>query len=169
MSQTAKSRTHVSHNDHFLRRVLHYVKFMLSLCLFRNTGLALRSLVKPHSSLPAFSVPLRPLRLGFGHSFSSASAAQASNGRPVRGAASSSTASSKESPSPTLSAPLNSSQPSTTSSHSHRLQTDPLEPRLSLTFTCTAPDCSTRSSHTFTKRAYERGVVLVQCPGCKNR
>jgi protein import protein ZIM17 len=109
------------------------------------------------------------LRLGFGHSFSSASAAQASKGRPVRGAASSSTASSKESPSPTLSAPPNSSQPSTTSSHSHRLQTDPLEPRLSLTFTCTAPDCSTRSSHTFTKRAYERGVVLVQCPGCKNR
>ncbi|KAH7908602.1 DNL zinc finger-domain-containing protein [Hygrophoropsis aurantiaca] len=44
-----------------------------------------------------------------------------------------------------------------------------IEPKLSLTFTCTAPDCSTRSSHTFTKRSYERGIVLVECPGCKNR
>lgn len=38
-----------------------------------------------------------------------------------------------------------------------------------MTFTCTASDCSHRSSHTFTKRAYERGIVIVQCPGCKNR
>lgn len=43
------------------------------------------------------------------------------------------------------------------------------EPRLSLTFTCTVPDCGTRSSHEFTKRSYEKGIVLVQCPGCKNR
>ncbi|KAI0339383.1 zf-DNL-domain-containing protein, partial [Trametopsis cervina] len=43
------------------------------------------------------------------------------------------------------------------------------EPRLSLTFTCTVPDCGTRSSHEFTKRSYERGIVIVQCPGCKNR
>jgi len=43
------------------------------------------------------------------------------------------------------------------------------EPRMSLTFTCTVVDCGTRSSHTFTRRSYERGVVLVQCPGCKNR
>ncbi|KAL0953656.1 hypothetical protein HGRIS_004858 [Hohenbuehelia grisea] len=46
---------------------------------------------------------------------------------------------------------------------------DPLEPRLSLTFTCTADSCTERSTHTFTRRAYERGIVLVQCPGCKNR
>lgn len=66
------------------------------------------------------------------------------------------------------------------------------EPRLSLTFTCTAsitsPDvssgpsganasseplpvhqCRHRSSHTFTKRAYEKGIVIIACPSCKNR
>ncbi|KAG2144590.1 DNL zinc finger-domain-containing protein [Suillus clintonianus] len=41
--------------------------------------------------------------------------------------------------------------------------------RLGIVFTCTAEACSHRSSHTFTKRAYERGIVIVQCPGCKNR
>ena len=67
------------------------------------------------------------------------------------------------------------SEPSTTNNarsipvHTHRLQTDTPEPRKSITFTCTAPGCSTRSSHTFTTRAYEKGVVLVQCPGCKVR
>ncbi|KDR67642.1 hypothetical protein GALMADRAFT_79657 [Galerina marginata CBS 339.88] len=44
-----------------------------------------------------------------------------------------------------------------------------MEPRLSLTFTCTVPNCGERSSHQFTKQAYQKGVVLVQCPGCKNR
>lgn len=43
------------------------------------------------------------------------------------------------------------------------------EPRLSLTFTCTVPDCGERSTHQFTKRAYERGIVLIECPKCKNR
>ncbi len=43
------------------------------------------------------------------------------------------------------------------------------EPRLSLTFTCTAGTCSTRSTHQFTKRAYEKGIVLIECPGCKTR
>lgn len=66
------------------------------------------------------------------------------------------------------------------------------EPRLSLTFTCTAsvattsvpssssgaeamPEsplvhkCGHRSSHTFTKRAYEKGIVIIACPSCKNR
>src|ERR1700722_7941095 len=47
--------------------------------------------------------------------------------------------------------------------------TEPVGPRLSLTFTCTVPACETRSSHTFTRRSYEKGIVLVQCPGCKNR
>lgn len=46
---------------------------------------------------------------------------------------------------------------------------DTQEPRLQLTFTCTAPNCSERSTHSFTKRAYESGIVLVTCPGCKNR
>ncbi|KAI0032659.1 DNL zinc finger-domain-containing protein, partial [Vararia minispora EC-137] len=43
------------------------------------------------------------------------------------------------------------------------------EPRLSLTFTCTVPDCGIRSTHQFSKRSYQSGIVLVQCPGCKNR
>jgi len=64
---------------------------------------------------------------------------------------------------------------------------DPQEPRLSLTFTCTAPitphdastsspepsevtePCSHRSTHTFTKRAYQNGIVIISCPSCKNR
>ncbi|KAI0085750.1 DNL zinc finger-domain-containing protein, partial [Irpex rosettiformis] len=29
--------------------------------------------------------------------------------------------------------------------------------------------CNTRSSHEFTRRSYETGIVIVQCPGCKNR
>lgn len=45
----------------------------------------------------------------------------------------------------------------------------PPEPRLSLTFTCTAEGCHTRSTHQFTRRSYEKGIVLVECPGCKNR
>ncbi|KAF5384615.1 hypothetical protein D9757_007495 [Collybiopsis confluens] len=44
-----------------------------------------------------------------------------------------------------------------------------IEPRLSITFTCTVPDCGTRSTHEFSKRSYERGIVLVECPGCHNR
>ncbi|TFK69302.1 zf-DNL-domain-containing protein [Pluteus cervinus] len=38
-----------------------------------------------------------------------------------------------------------------------------------MTFTCTVEGCETRSTHEFTKRSYEKGIVLVQCPGCKNR
>ncbi|BGP49726.1 hypothetical protein JCM10450v2_005631 [Rhodotorula kratochvilovae] len=54
-----------------------------------------------------------------------------------------------------------------------------LDRRLQITFTCTAslatdedPDrgaCGHRSSHEFSKRSYDRGVVIVQCPGCQNR
>jgi hypothetical protein len=43
------------------------------------------------------------------------------------------------------------------------------KPKLSLTFTCTAGTCTTRSTHQFTKRAYEKGIVLIECPGCKIR
>ncbi|KAI0272418.1 DNL zinc finger-domain-containing protein [Gloeopeniophorella convolvens] len=35
------------------------------------------------------------------------------------------------------------------------------EPRLSLTFTCTVTDCNTRSTHQFTKRAYEKGIYTL--------
>jgi mitochondrial protein import protein ZIM17 len=44
-----------------------------------------------------------------------------------------------------------------------------IEPRLSLTFTCSVDGCGHRSSHEFSKRSYEKGIILIQCPGCKNR
>ncbi|KAK0543072.1 hypothetical protein OC845_006305 [Tilletia horrida] len=44
-----------------------------------------------------------------------------------------------------------------------------IKPRLSLTFTCTAAGCGHRSTHEFSKQAYTKGIVLVQCPGCHNR
>jgi protein import protein ZIM17 len=147
---------------------------MLPSRLFRNTGLAppLRSLITPHASLPAsVSVQLR-FRLkvrAYSASTSTAGGPQAQIPASNSSVSSSSANANDSSPAgPSLSAPLSSLSQSSTS-HTHRLQTDPLEPRLSITFTCTVPNCSTRSSHTFTKRAYEKGVVIVQCPGCKNR
>jgi len=61
------------------------------------------------------------------------------------------------------------SAPSTATSDAQVARSDVDEPRLSLTFTCTAGNCSTRSTHQFTKRAYEKGIVLIECPGCKTR
>jgi len=46
---------------------------------------------------------------------------------------------------------------------------DPPEPRLLIAFTCTVENCNHRSAHSFTKRAYAHGIVIVQCPSCKNR
>lgn len=40
-------------------------------------------------------------------------------------------------------------------------------PQMMIAFTC--KKCDTRSSHTFSKQAYDSGLVLIQCPGCKNR
>jgi len=44
-----------------------------------------------------------------------------------------------------------------------------IEPRLSITFTCQAPGCDQRSTHQFSKASYEKGIVIIQCPHCKNR
>lgn len=44
-----------------------------------------------------------------------------------------------------------------------------LERRLSITFTCTVPACGHRSSHEFSRHAYEKGIVLCQCPECHSR
>lgn len=44
-----------------------------------------------------------------------------------------------------------------------------VEPKLAITFTCTVEGCGERSTHEFTKRSYTKGIVIVQCPGCKNR
>ncbi|KAG6855902.1 hypothetical protein H0H87_009505 [Tephrocybe sp. NHM501043] len=138
---------------------------MLPSRLFRNTGLppALRGLLTPHSSLaPTVAVQLR-FRLGVfsgTNAFSTASPPPPSPSSPS--SSSSNAASSSTSNTPNSS----SAAPATTSSQP---LPEKLEPRLSMTFTCTAPGCSERSTHQFTKRAYERGIVLVQCPGCKNR
>ncbi|KAL4066175.1 DNL zinc finger-domain-containing protein [Scleroderma yunnanense] len=43
------------------------------------------------------------------------------------------------------------------------------EPRLLIAFTCTVENCNHRSAHSFTKRAYAHGIVIIQCPSCKNR
>lgn len=40
-------------------------------------------------------------------------------------------------------------------------------PQMMIAFTC--KKCDTRSSHVFSKQAYQTGTVLIQCPGCKNR
>ncbi|KAH9000177.1 DNL zinc finger-domain-containing protein, partial [Lactarius akahatsu] len=61
------------------------------------------------------------------------------------------------------------SAPPTVTSDSQTARSNANEPRLSLTFTCTAANCNTRSTHQFTKRSYEKGIVLIECPGCKKR
>lgn len=44
-----------------------------------------------------------------------------------------------------------------------------IEQRLAITFTCTVDECGHRSTHQFSKRSYTKGIVIIQCPGCKNR
>lgn len=59
-----------------------------------------------------------------------------------------------------------------------------IQRRLQITFTCTAQipattaastesnasvPCHHRSTHEFSRRSYEHGIVLVECPSCKNR
>lgn len=40
------------------------------------------------------------------------------------------------------------------------------EADMGIVFTCTK--CDTRSTKFFSKKSYEQGLVIVQCPGCKN-
>ncbi|KAJ7302945.1 DNL zinc finger-domain-containing protein [Mycena albidolilacea] len=127
---------------------------MLPSRLFRNLGIppALRSLITPHSSLPpTISVQLR-LRLG----------AQPGSLVSAQRLASYSTAAPGV-PGPSQDA---SSEPTTTSSQA---LPESIVPKLSMTFTCTADNCGERSTHEFSRQAYESGIVLVQCPGCHNR
>ncbi|KAG5650545.1 hypothetical protein H0H81_011859 [Sphagnurus paluster] len=138
---------------------------MLPSRLFRNTGVppALRSLIIPRASLPpTVSVQLR-LRLGvsvFPSSSTPSSQAPYSTTSPR--------ASTPLSPPPQLDAGAADGVKDQQTTTSQALP-NKMEPRLSMTFTCTAPGCSERSTHEFTKRSYTRGIVLVQCPGCKNR
>ncbi|RKO96333.1 hypothetical protein CXG81DRAFT_4104, partial [Caulochytrium protostelioides] len=39
--------------------------------------------------------------------------------------------------------------------------------RLAASFICNV--CKTRNIKTMSKHAYEKGVVIIQCDGCKNR
>ncbi|OCK85174.1 zf-DNL-domain-containing protein [Lepidopterella palustris CBS 459.81] len=40
-------------------------------------------------------------------------------------------------------------------------------PAYEMTFTCNK--CATRQTHRVSKQGYEKGTVLITCPGCKNR
>lgn len=70
------------------------------------------------------------------------------------------------------SSPLSSDAPDSPSAirrSSEQSSNDTDEPRYSITFTCTVAKCGERTSHMFTKHAYHNGIVIIQCPGCKNR
>ena len=45
-------------------------------------------------------------------------------------------------------------------------ETSKKQARMAITFTCTV--CDERSTKTFTKHSYTKGVVLIKCPGCQN-
>lgn len=149
---------------------------MLPSRLHRNLGIPppLRSLLIPHPSLPAtIAVQLR-FRLGV----LPGSLESLSNPRgPVWASSFSTSAASGNSVSPATSTRKNAQDASQATSSSPSIpaatsaEAAPVdEPRMQITFTCTASDCDrTRSTHQFTKRAYEKGIVLIQCPGCRNR
>jgi len=141
---------------------------MLPSRLFRNTGIppALRSLITPHASLPS-NVAIQ-LRLRLGVIPGSLSGAKSTfSTTPSRAEASSKTVSSEEAIA--SHPPANSGESSNAPTTTSQPLPEAIVPKLSLTFTCTVPNCGERSTHQFTKNAYEKGVVLVQCPGCKNR
>ncbi|KAF7345436.1 Zf-DNL-domain-containing protein [Mycena venus] len=128
---------------------------MLPSRLFRNVGIppALRSLITPHPSLPAtISVQMR-LRLGV---------RPTSLGQSAQRFAGYSTAA------PAVPGPSRDTSSELATTSSQALPGN-IVPKLSMTFTCTANDCGERSTHEFSKQAYESGIVLVQCPGCHNR
>ncbi|KIY44993.1 zf-DNL-domain-containing protein [Fistulina hepatica ATCC 64428] len=126
---------------------------MLPSRLFRNVGIPppFRSLVQPSRSLPA---PVRVqihLRVGVGARLMSSSACRKEDAHSL--------------PQPRSSA-SSSSEPVTTS---RQALPERMDPRLRITFTCTVTNCNHRSSHEFSRQAYESGVVLVKCPSCHNR
>ncbi|KAG7093451.1 hypothetical protein E1B28_007129 [Marasmius oreades] len=153
---------------------------MLPSRLYRNLGIPppLRALITPHPSLPAtVKVQLR-LRLGiFNHrtiSTSGIGRRDLSTSTCVQQHSSSSSESQSQSEPPSSSTIELGDGESPTSSNSADLTTsqvlpESIQPKLSMTFTCTVEGCGTRSTHEFSKRSYERGIVLVQCPGCENR
>ncbi|KAJ3551717.1 hypothetical protein NP233_g13024 [Leucocoprinus birnbaumii] len=136
---------------------------MLPSRLFRNTGLPppLRSLLTPSPTLPAsYQVQLR-FRLGV-------TAPSLSAPPPASRSRYSTAASSTGSLSASTNAEANATQ-ETEERTVFKQALGQIKPKLSITFTCTVEGCGERSTHEFTKHAYEKGIVLVQCPGCKNR
>lgn len=97
------------------------------------------------------------------------------------------------SPHPALPSPPPSLTNSTTTDPNAPIRTPigQIQRRLQITFTCTATldaevvegqeevadlaegvgetTCGHRSTHEFSKRSYDHGIVLIECPGCKNR
>ncbi|KXN87686.1 hypothetical protein AN958_08323 [Leucoagaricus sp. SymC.cos] len=140
---------------------------MLPSRLFRNTGLPppLRSLLTPSPSLPStYKVQLH-FRLGIAApSLSAPSQTPASRSR-YSTATSSSSSSSKSTSTSAAGEPTEGTEEQTVL----KQVLGKIEPKLSITFTCTVEGCGERSTHQFTKHAYEKGIVLVQCPGCQNR
>ncbi|KAJ3820399.1 DNL zinc finger-domain-containing protein [Lentinula raphanica] len=147
---------------------------MLPSRLYRNVGIPppLRSLLHPHPSLPpSIRLQLR-LRLGvFSNTavntlkaYSTSSPSSSSEFSAARGSETETETNSGAAPSPSPSSSSASSRTVTSQALPEKM-----EPRMSITFTCTVPECGTRSTHEFAKRSYERGIVLVECPGCHNR
>jgi hypothetical protein len=150
--RVSPSRALLSHSHDTMQRTL--ASSARAFSRVSANGLARHARPCPAFSLPrlAASTPLAR------RAFASSSAARNSSSP---SAATSSPASSEDHTTHALPAPSGSTPPP-----SDVLK---LEPRKAITFTCAADDCTTRQTHEFTKRSYERGIVIVQCPGCKNR
>ncbi|VDC06074.1 unnamed protein product [Peniophora sp. CBMAI 1063] len=132
---------------------------MLPSRLFKNTGVPhrLRSLLTLSPNLPPnVAVQLR-FRLGVIRPNSSLASP------PPPPPSSTSTSA------PEVGAPSTSAGDAGATTTTNKIRLEQPEPRLSLTFTCTVTDCGHRSTHEFSKRSYTSGIVLVECPGCKNR
>ncbi|KAJ3865339.1 DNL zinc finger-domain-containing protein [Lentinula novae-zelandiae] len=144
---------------------------MLPSRLYRNVGIPppLRSLLHPSPALPpSIRLQLR-LRLGVFsntamNTLKAYSTATSSNSNDQSNTATSTTTGDSEAISG--SSPSSSS---TTQTVTSQALPEKMTPRMSITFTCTVTDCGTRSTHEFAKSSYERGIVLVECPGCNNR
>ncbi|XP_015368624.1 PREDICTED: DNL-type zinc finger protein-like [Diuraphis noxia] len=51
--------------------------------------------------------------------------------------------------------------------HNHEKQSDnELAGKMQISFTCTV--CNTRNTRRFSKLSYEKGIVIVECDGCRN-
>ncbi|KIY70132.1 zf-DNL-domain-containing protein [Cylindrobasidium torrendii FP15055 ss-10] len=134
---------------------------MLPSRAFRNVGIPppLRSLITLHPSMPGTLKAQLRLRLGSIAGSRISLPAPPSRGYSTPAAPTNTTAEASS----TTPAEEASSEPTTT----YQPLPERMVPKYSLTFTCTV--CKTRSSHTCSKQAYSSGIVLIECPGCKNR